>query len=144
MTDEPGRDPGTVVHRGGCHCGRVRFEVDAPPDLAVLDCDCSMCRRTGYLHLIVPKSAFRLLSGAEELVEYRFNTGAARHLFCKVCGIKSFYVPRSHPDGVSVNARCLDDGSARSVVATPFAGRDWEASAAALAGADGAPDPPPR
>jgi hypothetical protein len=144
MTDELLHSASSVVHHGGCHCGRVRFEVDAPADLAVLDCDCSICRRTGYLHLIVPKAAFRLLSGAEDLVEYRFNTGAARHLFCRVCGIKSFYVPRSHPDGFSVNARCLDDGSVRSMVVTPFSGRHWEASAAALAAAPGAPDPTAR
>ena len=102
-------DSSLVVHRGGCHCGRVRFELDAPARPDVLDCNCSICRMTGFLHLIVPASRFRLLSGADELVEYTFNTGAAKHRFCGHCGIKSFYVPRSHPDGFSVNARCLDD-----------------------------------
>ena len=96
---------GTVTYRGGCHCGRVRFEVDAPARLEVLDCNCSMCSKTGYLHLIVAKPQFRLVAGADALTAYRFNTGTAQHLFCSVCGIKSFYVPRSHPDGYSVNAR---------------------------------------
>jgi hypothetical protein len=98
----------TVTHRGGCHCGAVRFEVDAPSLLDVLECNCSICRMTGFLHLIVPRSRFRLLSGADDLATYTFNTGTARHLFCKRCGVKSFYVPRSNPDGYSVNARCLD------------------------------------
>jgi len=121
-----------TIHHGGCHCGRVRFEVDAPARPEVLDCNCSMCAKTGYLHLIVPKSAFRLVSGMDALTTYRFNTGTARHLFCRVCGIKSFYVPRSHPGGFSVNARCLDPGTVTELVVTPFDGREWEAAAAAL------------
>jgi hypothetical protein len=122
----------TVTYRGGCHCGRVRFEVEAPPRLEVLDCNCSMCSKTAYLHLIVAKAQFRLLMGADTLTDYRFNTGAARHLFCSVCGIKSYYVPRSHPDGYSVNARCLDDIALLELVVTPFDGRHWERAAAAL------------
>ena len=97
-----------VTHRGGCHCGTVTFEVDAPARLAALECNCSICRMTAYLHLIVPQERFRLLTGNEQLAEYRFNTAVARHFFCRVCGVKSFYVPRSHPDGVSVNVRCLN------------------------------------
>jgi hypothetical protein len=96
-----------VTHRGGCHCQAVAFEVDAPARLTVSDCNCSICRMSGYQHLIVPRTRFRLLKGAESLAEYRFNTGTARHLFCRHCGVKSFYVPRSNPDGYSVNARCL-------------------------------------
>jgi hypothetical protein len=91
-----------------------------------------MCSRSGYLHLIVPQADFELLSGSAELTEYRFNTGTARHLFCRICGIKSFYVPRSHPDGISVNARCLDPGSVRSMAVTAFNGREWEQARAAL------------
>ena len=113
-------------HAGGCHCGRVRIEVLAPPDLEVLDCNCSMCARSGYLHLIVTKEQFRLLAGAADLVEYRFGTGTARHLFCRHCGVKSFYVPRSHPDGYSVNARCLDPATIASMRITPYDGRNWE------------------
>src|SRR5258707_14424018 len=99
-----------MIHTGGCHCGRVRFEVEAPARLSVLDCNCSMCAKTGYLHLIVSKPDFRLVQGGEHLTTYTFNTGVAKHLFCSVCGVKSFYVPRSHPDSYSVNARCLDGG----------------------------------
>jgi hypothetical protein len=122
----------TMMYRGGCHCGRVRFEVDAPARLEALDCNCSMCSKTAYLHLIVAKSAFRLVAGADALTTYRFNTGAAQHLFCSVCGIKSFYVPRSHPDGYSVNARCLDGIELPAIAVTPFDGRHWERAAAAL------------
>lgn len=114
------------THRGGCHCGKVRFEVQAPADLEVDDCNCSMCSKSGYLHLIVPKAQFKLLQGAEALTSYSFNTGIAKHLFCATCGVKSFYVPRSHPDGISVNVRCLDAGSVASMTVTPFDGRDWE------------------
>lgn len=115
-----------MVHRGGCHCGAVRFEVDAPAALAVLDCNCSLCAKTGFLHLIVPAARFRLLAGGELLSSYRFNTGVALHLFCKRCGVKSFYRPRSNPDGWSVNARCLDEGTVTELVVTPYDGRDWE------------------
>ena len=120
------RDAATVTHSGGCHCGRVRFEVIAPRDIEAVDCNCSMCRRTGYLHLIVAADRFRLLAGDDVLTDYRFNTGTARHLFCSVCGIKSFYVPRSHPDGWSVNVRCLDAATIGTVSVRPFDGDHWE------------------
>ena len=122
-----------VVHRGGCHCARVRFEVLAPSDIEALDCNCSICRMTGFLHVIVPASRFRLLSGADALVEYTFNTGAAKHRFCRHCGIKAFYIPRSHPDGVDVNVRCLDPGSVRSLVVAAFDDADRDAATAAIA-----------
>ncbi|HSS06143.1 MAG TPA: GFA family protein [Rhodanobacteraceae bacterium] len=109
-----------IVHSGGCHCGRVRFEIDAPARIDALDCNCSICRMTGYLHLIVPKSRFRFLSGSDALTEYTFNTGAAKHRFCRHCGVKSFYVPRSNPDGFDVNVRCIDEGTIESVRITPF------------------------
>ena len=118
--------------QGGCHCGAVRFAAEAADDARLLDCDCSMCAKTGYLHLIVPATDFRLLAGADMLSEYRFGTGAARHLFCRVCGIKSFYMPRSHPDGISINARALDGDDWRKLPVDPFDGRDWEAARAAL------------
>lgn len=126
-------DADLVMHRGGCHCGRVRFEIDAPAMLDVLDCNCSMCRMTGFLHLIVPASRFRLTAGADDLAEYRFNTGTARHLFCRHCGVKAFYVPRSHPDGWSVNVRCLDAGTVEHVNITAFDDNDREAATAAIA-----------
>jgi hypothetical protein len=115
-----------VTHRGGCHCGRVRFEVRAPARVDVADCNCSMCSKTGYLHLIVRAGDFKLLSGQDALTTYTFNTGTAKHLFCPVCGIKSFYVPRSHPDGFSVNARCLDAGTLEQMTVIPCNGREWE------------------
>ena len=119
---------GVVTHTGGCHCGRVRYEVTAPAAISVAECNCSICAKSAYLHLIVPRDRFRLTAGEESLTTYTFNTGVAKHFFCKVCGIKSFYVPRSDPDGVSVNARCLDPGTVKSMEVKPFDGRNWEAS----------------
>jgi hypothetical protein len=118
--------PSLVLHRGGCHCGRVRFEVSAPAQLAVSDCNCSICAAYAFLHLIVPASRFTLLQGSESLTTYTFNTGVAKHHFCSHCGVKSFYIPRSHPDGVSVNVRCLDAATITSMIVTPFDGREWE------------------
>jgi hypothetical protein len=115
-----------LTHKGGCHCGDVRFEVLAPANIEVSDCNCSICSKYGYLHLIVPKERFTLLSDVAALSSYTFNTGVAKHLFCRTCGVKSFYIPRSHPDGVSVNARCIDAGSIESMCIKPFNGRDWE------------------
>lgn len=110
---------------GGCHCGAVRFRVRAR-ELNALDCNCSICTKKGFLHLIVPKEDFELLRGEDALADYRFNTGVARHLFCRTCGTHPFYVPRSHPDGIDVNVRCLDgDALARFTVAR-FDGREWE------------------
>jgi hypothetical protein len=114
------------THTGGCHCGRVRFEVIAPAKLEVTDCNCSICSKYGYLHLIVPADRFKLLSGRESLSTYSFNTHVAKHFFCSTCGVKSFYIPRSHPDGISVNARCLDSDTIESMSVTPFDGQDWE------------------
>lgn len=124
--------PSLVTHRGGCHCGAVVFEVDAPARLEVQDCNCTICSMSGYWHLIVPAARFRLLSGNDALTEYTFGTGVARHLFCRRCGVKSFYVPRSNPDGFSVNARCLAAATTESIAVTPFDGLDWEASAESL------------
>jgi hypothetical protein len=121
-----------VTHRGGCHCGAVRFEVDAPARVTVSDCNCSICRMSGYLHLIVPASRLRLLQGADSLSEYRFNSGVARHLFCRRCGVKSFYVPRSNPDGYSVNVRCLDEGTLEAVSVERFDDTDRAASEARI------------
>jgi hypothetical protein len=115
-----------VTHIGGCHCGRVRFEVTAPARLQVSDCDCSICSKSGYLHLIVPKSRFRILSGEDWLTTYEFNTRTAKHVFCSACGIKSFYVPRSYPEGYSVNARCLDEGTVEEMTVVHTDGKNWE------------------
>lgn len=113
------------TYTGGCHCGRVRFRVTAALD-DVSDCNCTICTKKGILHLIVPADRFELLSGADALATYRFNTGVAQHHFCRHCGIHSFYVPRSDPDKIDVNARCLDDVDPRTLAASPFDGRHWE------------------
>jgi hypothetical protein len=117
---------------GGCHCKAVRFEAEVPGAVDVLDCNCSICAATGFRHLIVPHGDFRLLSGEAALTSYRFGTGAANHLFCATCGVKSFYQPRSHPDAWSVNLNALDDVSGLSVTASTFDGRNWEQAAAGL------------
>jgi hypothetical protein len=121
-----------VTHRGGCHCGAVAFEVDAPASIDVLECNCSVCSMTGFLHLIVAKDRFRLLRGAAALTEYTFSTGVAKHLFCRRCGIKSFYVPRSHPNDISVHARCLDASTVTAMHIAPYDGRNWESARANL------------
>ncbi len=119
--------------KGGCHCGAVAFEVLAPDEIEIVDCNCSMCTKTGYLHLIVPGERFRLLTPADKITTYTFNTGAAKHFFCSVCGVKSFYIPRSHPEGYSVNFRCLDAKDFSSVMTIEFDGLNWENNADALA-----------
>ncbi|MCB1745537.1 MAG: GFA family protein [Gammaproteobacteria bacterium] len=119
-------------YAGGCHCGAVRFEVEAPEQLEVVDCNCSICRMSGFLHLIVPATRFHLRAGADALATYTFNTGIARHTFCRTCGIKAFYVPRSNPDGIDVNLRCLDEAP-RVVDIRPFDGHNWEDHAGDLA-----------
>lgn len=115
-----------TTYTGGCHCGRVRFRVEGPDKLTVSQCNCSICSKSGYLALIVAKRDFKLIQGEQYLTEYNFNTKTARHLFCSYCGIKSFYVPRSHPEGISVNARCLDEPSIEEMAIKPFDGRQWE------------------
>ena len=117
---------------GGCHCKKVRFEAEVPDTVEVLDCNCSICAATGFRHLMVPHGDFKLLGGGDDLVSYRFGTGAANHLFCGTCGVKSFYQPRSHPDAWSVNLNALDDTSALTVTVTAFDGRNWEQAAAAF------------
>ena len=121
-----------MKYTGGCHCGAVRFEIEAPVELDMLDCNCSICQRSGHLHLIVPRSRFKLVAGVDALTTYTFNSGIARHQFCRICGIKSFYTPRSNPDGVDVNARCLEPPPGLLNV-EPFDGRNWERNAAQLA-----------
>ena len=110
---------------GGCHCGRVRFRVTADLD-RITECNCSMCAKKGLLHLIVPRDRFELLSGKGDLTTYTFNTGVAKHTFCKHCGVHPFYVPRSDPDKIDVNARCLDDIEIGKLAIKTFDGRHWE------------------
>lgn len=122
-----------MIVRGGCHCGAVRFEaLIREPRPELLDCNCSMCSKTGFLHLIVPHEDFTLVSGEGALTSYRFGTKQADHLFCAKCGIKSFYQPRSHPEAWSINYRALDDGHGLDVTVRAFDGRNWEAAKAGL------------
>ena len=110
---------------GGCHCGRVKYKIKIPVKILVNRCSCSICQKSGYLHLIVPADRFKLICGEDDLLEYRFHTGVARHLFCRVCGIKSFYVPRSHPESFSVNLNCIDLPDKVDVTVEEFDGRNW-------------------
>ena len=127
------RDGGLTWRAGGCHCGTVRFEANLPGTVEAQACNCSMCEKLGYVHIIVPENRFRLTSGQDAITTYTFNTGVAKHTFCSVCGVKSFYRPRSNPDGWSVNARCLDDSDDLDIRIEAFDGRNWEANAASLA-----------
>lgn len=121
-----------MKYQGSCHCRAVTFEVVAPEEVEVEDCNCSICNKAGFLHLIVPKKDFTLLSGKSDLTTYTFNTGVAKHSFCKHCGIKPFYIPRSNPDGVDVNVRCLDTKPSQINI-VKFDGQQWEENAHTLA-----------
>jgi hypothetical protein len=111
--------------QGGCHCGRVRFRVTADLDRVTV-CNCSICAKKGFLHLIVPPEQFELVSGTDDLATYEFNTRVAKHMFCKTCGIHAFYVPRSDPDKIDVNARCIDDIDLAALSLKYFDGKNWE------------------
>ena len=113
------------VMEGGCHCGAVRFRVTADLD-RVTECNCSICTKKGFLHLIVAPEQFELVSGADDLTSYRFNTMTAKHTFCKVCGIHAFYMPRSDPDKIDINVRCLDGIDLVALAVKQFDGRNWE------------------
>jgi hypothetical protein len=124
---------GPTWRGGGCHCGAVRFEASLPDAVEAQTCTCSMCEKVGFVHVIVPETRFRLLRGEAQITTYTFNTGIAQHTFCSVCGVKSFYRPRSNPDGWSVNARCLDEATRPALTTSEFDGRNWEAHGADLA-----------
>lgn len=117
--------------RGSCHCGRVAFEVEGRPE-RLLECNCSICRRKGTLHWFVPRDRFRLLTPESELATYAFGTGVAKHHFCPTCGVAPFYIPRSHPDEIDVNVRCLEDFDWSALPVDPFDGENWEEAAARL------------
>lgn len=121
-----------MKYKGSCHCQAVQFEIEAPAIIETDDCNCSICKKAGFLHLILPLSNFKLVSGEESLTTYTFNTGIAKHTFCKVCGIKPFYTPRSNPDGIDINVNCLDT-QPEQIIITPFDGQNWEQHANELA-----------
>jgi len=121
-----------MIYQGSCHCKAVTFEVEAPEDIEADDCNCSICTKSGFVHLIVPLSKFTLLSGQASLSTYTFNTGVAQHTFCRVCGIKPFYTPRSNPDGIDINVNCLDT-KPRVINITNFDGQQWEQNSSKLA-----------
>lgn len=125
MTEKLKNQDKKTVH-GGCHCGAVQYEATINRDEVLLECNCSMCSMTGFLHLIVPHGEVRIFQGLDQLNSYRFNTGQANHLFCKLCGVKSFYQPRSHPDCWSLNAHCLNDFDPNEWTIESFDGRNWE------------------
>jgi hypothetical protein len=121
-----------MIYQGSCHCRAITFTVEAPENIEVDDCNCSICNKSGFLHLIVPLNQFTLLSGQESVSTYTFNTGVAKHTFCKVCGIKPFYTPRSNPDGIDINVNCLDTHPI-SIKITCFDGQNWERHGSKLA-----------
>ncbi len=121
------------THQGGCHCGEVTFAFVAPAQITVQRCNCSICAMTGFLHFIVPAERFQLKTGRENLQKYQFNTKVAQHLFCLKCGVKSYYIPRSNPNGVSININCVDQSSFDQIEIENFDGQNWEENAAKLA-----------
>ena len=121
-----------MIYQGSCHCKAVTFEVEAPEEIEADDCNCSICTKSGFVHLIVPLSKFTLLSGQGSLSTYTFNTGVAQHTFCRVCGVKPFYTPRSNPDGIDINVNCLDT-KPRVINITNFDGQQWEQNSSKLA-----------
>ncbi|HAI97275.1 MAG: aldehyde-activating protein [Cycloclasticus sp.] len=121
-----------MVYLGSCHCRAITFELEAPENIEADRCNCSICSKSGFLHLIVPLSKFKLLSGAQSVSTYTFGSGIAKHTFCKICGVKPFYTPRSNPDGIDINVNCLDTKAA-SINVTEFDGQNWEQHAHKLA-----------
>jgi hypothetical protein len=128
-----------MKYQGSCHCGAIQFEVDAPEHIFAEECNCTICSKSGYLHLIVPLVSFKLLRGRDKMSSYSFNTGVAKHTFCKTCGVKPFYIPRSNPDGMDVNVRCLDTQPGNLTI-NAFDGVNWEDNAHRLADLSKPPD----
>ena len=129
-----------MLYQGSCHCRAVTFSVEAPESVEAEDCNCSICAKTGFLHLIVPITHFKLLTGSEHLQTYTFNSGVAKHTFCRICGVKPFYVPRSNPDGMDINIHCLDTPPAHINI-VKFDGQNWEDNAHTLAHKSKTPAP---
>ena len=115
-----------TIHKGHCHCGAVQFEFTAASPIDVTQCDCSICSMTGYEHVFIPQSDLKFTKGEDNLSLYTFGTGAAKHFFCKSCGIKPLYIPRSHPECYSVNLRCVANGTLTVANRIAFSGSNWE------------------
>ncbi len=124
----------SILCQGSCHCGRVKIAVKVPVVATISKCNCSICAKSGHMHLIVAKEDFEILQGRDGMTEYRFNTGTARHLFCSHCGVKPFYVPRSHPDYYSVNIQCLTLDERIRLSVKDFDGLYWEKNIEELLG----------
>ncbi|KAJ1645908.1 hypothetical protein J3B02_005038 [Coemansia erecta] len=121
-----------ATHQGHCHCKAVQWEIQAPRKLSIDECNCSICDLNGFQHIIVPKSRFTLKTGKNNITTYTFNSHIAQHYFCKTCGIESFYIPRSNPDGYSINFRCLERENVDEFEIVPFDGKNWEKNAGKL------------
>ncbi len=121
-----------MKYTGSCHCKAIQFEIEAPEVIEADLCNCSICSKSGFLHLILPLSKFKLLAGEDAITTYTFNSGVAKHTFCRYCGVKPFYTPRSNPDGIDINVNCLDTRPAQINI-TEFDGQNWEQNAASLA-----------
>ena len=122
-----------MMHIGDCHCGKVQFEFESDSAVTLVRCNCSICDRFGYLHLIIPQRLMMLKTNWEEMHTYTFNSGIAKHYFCKTCGVKPFYIPRSNPDCYSINFRNVSQSTFGKVMIEDFDGQNWEANAASLA-----------
>ena len=121
-----------VTHKGGCHCKEIQFEAIGEDSIQILNCNCSICSITGYKHYIISKDKFKLIKGNKNLSLYKFNTNLAKHMFCKTCGIKSFYIPRSHPDSISININCIYSDTIKNIKIIEFDGKNWEKNIGAL------------
>jgi hypothetical protein len=121
---EPQAKSEMKTYAGGCHCGKVRYEITADLDKAI-SCNCSICMKSGSLLTFIPAAQFTLTSGERDLIDYQFNKQVIHHIVCPDCGIKSF-ARGSGPDGtptVAVNVRCLDDIDIKALTITEFDGR---------------------
>lgn len=122
-------DSTNIPHTGGCHCQSVRWQVEADSSVVAWKCNCSDCSMRANTHFIVPSKCFKLMEGCQEFITtYTFGTHTAKHTFCKVCGITSFYTPRSNPDGIAVTVACVDPGTLKHVEIKTYDGKNWEKS----------------
>jgi hypothetical protein len=116
----------TKTYSGGCHCGAVRYEAKVDLSQPVIGCNCSMCGRVGSLLTFIPAGEFKLVSGEQSLTDYQFNKHVIHHLFCKVCGIKSFARGKGRDGGdmIAINARCLDGVEPENLKVNAYDGRN--------------------